>query len=67
MEENQVKWKTLLHIRSQSNAQRNEMGKQQNLLRRGSQIQILDKNVHLVGSVAMVRYLILSELFMMES
>jgi len=43
------------------------MGKQQNHPTRGSQIQILDKNVHLVGFVAMVRYLNLSELFIMES
>lgn len=43
------------------------MRKPQNHLTGGSQIQILDKNVHLVGFVAMVKHLNLSELFIMES
>lgn len=57
----------LLHIKRQSNTQGNEMGKQQDHLTKGPKIHILDTNAHVVSFVAMVRYLNLSELLLMNS
>lgn len=65
--ENQVKWKISLHIKRQSDTQNSEKGKQQDHLTKGSKIQILDTNVHLVSFVAMAGNLNLSELLIMKS
>lgn len=66
-EENEIKWKILLHIKRQSNIQRSKMGKQPDHLTTGSKIQILDADVRLVSFVAMIRDLNLSEMLIVKS